>query len=977
MYRSSVPASVLFSLAGYGRIRRLRTLLIASTALVGVIAPSAQADEIIDGGATEEVNGAGGGTQPSPWNVGDNLRVGNTSAGTLNILNGGEVDNLNGTVGFANGSTGEVTVTGTGSSWTNTGILDVGLYGDGTLNILNGGSVNNDLGRIGTGAGSTGEVTVTGTGSSWTSTDTLIVGRYGIGTLNIADGGSVGNVDASIGNLTDSFGTATVTGAGSNWTNTGELVVGNNGQGALNIADEGAVSNGQGVIAYQTGSTGDATVSGAGSSWTNTGALYVGYNGDATLTIENGGTVDSDQGIVGNSAGSTGGVTVTGTGSSWTNSGALAVGFSGAGTLDIEDGGTLSFTTNGAIGDGTGSSGTVTVTGAGSNLTGAGDLAIGYNGSGTLTLSDGGTLSADIVSLGERTGSTGTLNIGAATGDTAAGAGTVSTPLLAFGDGTGTLVFNHTDTAYGFGADISGNGTVLHEAGTTLFSGDSSGYTGTFHLTGGTIGGNGILGGTLDVGSGATVAPGNSVGTLNVTNATFNTGSVYEVELNDGGFAAGTNNDLLNAGGTVTINGGTVHVTPENGTDDGSSYTAPGTYTIVTAGSVTGTFDSPTATDDYVFLDFTLAYDASNVYLNSQRAAFFSDIARTPNQRAVAGPLTGLGAGNAVYDAMAGLVGGADDARAALDALSGEIHASVKTALLEDSRFAREAALDRLGDADASDKPYGFWTRGFGSWADWDSDGNAAELDRSIGGIFFGGDMEVADRFRLGVFGGYADSRIDVDDRASSAAVQTWNLGVYGGGSWNGFGLSAGGSYAWHDIDADRMAAFSGFSNSLSADYNARSAQVFSEAAYRLSFDTADIEPFVKLAYVHLKTDAYDETGGAAALAASSQTAHATFTTLGLRGEHRVSMGQGTVRLTGSGGWRHAFGHVPTTRHAFASGSAAFTVAGVPVAGDMFVFDFGATTNLAADIAIGLSYGGRFGDGFLDQGLSATITVPF
>ncbi|NIJ42096.1 outer membrane autotransporter protein [Parvibaculum indicum] len=926
MYRSSVPASVLFSLAGYGRIRRLRTLLIASTALVGVVAPSAQADEVIDGGTTEEVNGAGGGTQPSPWNVGDNLRVGNTSAGTLNILNGGEVDNLNGTVGFANGSTGEVTVTGTGSSWTNTGILDVGLYGGGALNIEDGGAVDSSSGRIGNGALATGEATITGAGSSWTNSTNLTVGGEGTGTLNIADGGSVGNVDGIIATLAGSTGTATVTGTGSSWTNSGELTIGNGGAGTLDIEAGGTVASDGGIIGRQSSATGDVTVTGAGSSWTSTNNIIVGFDGAGTIDIADGATVGSDSGSVGFSAGVTGEAVVTGAGSSWTNTNTLT---------------------------------------------------LGYFGNGTLTVSDGATVGADWTILGSRAGATGTLNIGAASGDTAMGAGTVNTPRLDFLDGTGTLVFNHTDTAYGFGADISGNGTILHEAGTTLFSGDSSGFTGTFDLTGGTIGGNGILGGTLDVGSGATVAPGNSVGTLNVTNATFNTGSVYEVELNDGGFTAGTNNDLLNAGGTVTIDGGTVHVTPENGTDDGSSYTAPGTYTIVTAGSVTGTFDSPTATDDYVFLDFVLAYDASNVYLNSQRAAFFSDIARTPNQRAVAGPLTGLGAGNAVYDAMIGLVGGAHDARAALDALSGEIHASVKTALLEDSRFAREAALDRLGDADASGKPYGFWTRGFGSWADWDSDGNAAELDRSIGGIFFGGDMEVANRFRLGAFGGYADSRIDVDDRTSSATVQTWNLGVYGGGSWNGVGLSAGGSYAWHDIDADRMAAFSGFSNSLSADYNARSAQVFSEAAYRLSFDTADIEPFVKLAYVHLKTDAYDETGGAAALAASSQTAHATFTTLGLRGEHRVSMGQGTVRLTGSGGWRHAFGHVPTTRHAFASGSTAFTVAGVPVAGDAFVFDFGAATNLAADIAVGLSYGGRFGDGFLDQGLSATITVPF
>ncbi|PRD40341.1 autotransporter outer membrane beta-barrel domain-containing protein, partial [Phyllobacterium phragmitis] len=116
--------------------------------------------------------------------------------------------------------------------------------------------------------------------------------------------------------------------------------------------------------------------------------------------------------------------------------------------------------------------------------------------------------------------------------------------------------------------------------------------------------------------SGGTLAPGNSIGTLNVANITINAGSTYTVELNDGGFVAGTNSDLLNATGTATINGGNVHVTPVNGTDDGSTYTVGGVYTIITAGTaVTGTFD--TLTDDYAFLNFALGYDANNVFLTS------------------------------------------------------------------------------------------------------------------------------------------------------------------------------------------------------------------------------------------------------------------------------------------------------------------------------------------------------------------------
>src|SRR5262249_14556792 len=88
---------------------------------------------------------------------------------------------------------------------------------------------------------------------------------------------------------------------------------------------------------------------------------------------------------------------------------------------------------------------------------------------------------------------------------------------------------------------------------------------------GGTLVGNGTLGG-LNVASGGIVAPGNSIGTLNVSvpltppfaifspaafgNVIFSAGSTYLVEIN----AAGQSDKIL-AAGKATLNGGTVQVT--------------------------------------------------------------------------------------------------------------------------------------------------------------------------------------------------------------------------------------------------------------------------------------------------------------------------------------------------------------------------------------------------------------------------------
>ncbi len=118
------------------------------------------------------------------------------------------------------------------------------------------------------------------------------------------------------------------------------------------------------------------TVDGVGSSWTNSGDLSVGNSGTGTLTIRNGGTVsNTGLGYLGNNAGSTGTVTVDGAGSTWTNSGDLVVGDSGTGTLTIQNGGAVS-NVIGVLGFLAGSTGTATVDGAGSAWTNSGNASL-------------------------------------------------------------------------------------------------------------------------------------------------------------------------------------------------------------------------------------------------------------------------------------------------------------------------------------------------------------------------------------------------------------------------------------------------------------------------------------------------------------------------------------------------------------------------------------------------------------------------
>lgn len=995
----------------------------------------------------------------STWTSSKDLVVGLNGAGTLTVSNGGTVSSTNGTIGGSSDGTGTVTVTGAGSTWTNSTSLAVGDAGVGTVNILNGGAVSSNNGYVGAQAGSTGTATVTGVGSTWTNSADLTVGLGGTGALAISNGGVVSNSNGIVGRASGSTGSVTVTGVGSSWTNSLELQVGGEGTGALTISNGGVVSSNFGYVGLDAGSTGSVTVTGVGSTWTSGMALNVGYDGTGALTIAAGGTVTADSGKLGLFAGGTGTVIVdgagstltyandfvlgfsggtgvltiqnggkvanqdgtlgsqpgsigtahvAGAGSTWTNTGNLVVGHHATGTLVISSGGVVT-SASGQVGRFDDAIGTATVDGAGSTWTNSGDLTVGGGGPGTLTIANDGVVSVGgaFVLAGDA-GSIGTLNIGSAAGSPATGAGTLNAASVQFGSGTGAINFNHTATNYVFAPVINGLGTINQIAGNTNLTADSSGFIGATHVSGGrlavngslansvaTVSGGGMLGGNGTVGgilaqAGGIVAPGNSIGTLNVAgNVAFAAGSAYQVEVN----AAGQSDKIV-ASGTATLNGGAVVVQNASG-----SHVLGSHYTILTAaGGVTGAFAGASATSATPFLSFGLTYDPSNVYLDVSRSnVSFASVGGTPNQIATGGGVDSLGIDGPLVDVLVQL--DLPQARAAFDQLSGEVHASAKGVMIEDSRFLRDAVNNRLraafeGVASPSMPVIAYgpdgpelaadpgapaaWGQAFGSWGTMDGDGNAATIKRGVGGFFTGGDALIAETWRVGLVGGYSRSTFDVDERDASGSSDNYHVGLYGGTQLGNLALRSGLAYSWHDIAMSRSVAFSSFNDLLKGDYRAGTTQAFGELGYRINAWQASFEPFANLAYASLATRGFTETGGAAALTTRSSTDGVTFTTLGLRAATGFTVGNG-MNMTARGmlGWQHAFGDTtPVSTMAFSGGSP-FSIGGVPIARDAAVVDVGLDLNLTPNATLGLAYGGQFGNGATDQMVRGNFNVKF
>ncbi|GKX34149.1 MAG: hypothetical protein MnENMB40S_17670 [Rhizobiaceae bacterium MnEN-MB40S] len=568
--------------------------------------------------------------------------------------------------------------------------------------------------------------------------------------------------------------------------------------------------------------------------------------------------------------------------------------------------------------------------------------------------------------------------------------------LVISGDGTVVLT---RDSAYTGATDVQGgvlevNGSIASSSLTTVQSGAV--------LSGvGTVGSTVIAsGGALSPGSGA-----ESIGALTVEgDLTFESGSIYAVDLAGDGSA----DQLVSVTGIVTIDGGTVTVTA---LDQDTSYQNGQVYTIITSEEgVEGSFDDTTVTS--AFLEAFKSYDDDNVYLtiaiidSDGSGRIFDTAAVTRNQKATAGALDTLeqsGSSLALYNDV--LVLDAESARTAFDALSGEIYASVKSALIDQSRFSRDAVSRRIraaldddclvrdtalpnDDGSSEDRNNcldagraSIWTQGYGSWGEYEGDANAGGVSVAEGGVFVGADVPVSD-WRFGMIGGYGVASLENVSRSSSADADAYLFGAYAGTKVAGLGpgdigLSFGATRTWYDVDATRAVVFPGFSEVVASSYDARALQVFAEAGYELNAGGAlTFEPFASLAYVNLQTDGYAE-NGTAGLHGHGGDSDVTYTTLGLRAANSFRLGSLATSVHGALGWRHAFGETtPLATHAFTS-SDAFSVEGAPIAEDVAIVEAGVEVGLTQSADFALGYQGQFSDDATENAFTASFDLKF
>ena len=535
-------------------------------------------------------------------------------------------------------------------------------------------------------------------------------------------------------------------------------------------------------------------------------------------------------------------------------------------------------------------------------------------------------------------------------------------------DATNGFVDN-TNGDITFNGIISGPGGLTFEGTHTTFLNNTEAYTGPTILTGGkleidgsiatsaltvnggTLQGTGTVGTTV-VNSGGTISPGTAAtpnATLTVTgNLTLNTGSTYAASVSSAG------HDLIAVSGTAALHGTVAATAGANTFSIGQSIT------ILTAGTVTGTFSGITSSGFNAAMRPTLAYTGTTVSLVLAPNALVPTLGAgtTLNELRVAGAVDfAVAHDNALaFGPLYALTGSGQ--QVALDGLSGEIHAEFAQSgfamgnafvnmmlnpyldarggvagasgpslayaplatdgsqvSLSLSRGGRRIApgtrlLDNAGNNDggpanplpasASGGPVGVWVAGFG------------ERDSALGGgpvgshqvgsneigVAGGIDLRPSDNTVFGLAAAFGHTGSSIADLMSNSKANVTQGGAYGATRFDSLYLSAAFSYSSYDVKTARTLILGG-TNRYAASFTASGYGGRVELGDQMwQSGTSTVSPYVSVNVQTFDAPAYSEATLAGSSAFATTTAAQTSTDVASELGFKIDTSTGTSNST-------------------------------------------------------------------------------
>jgi len=211
------------------------------------------------------------------------------------------------------------------------------------------------------------------------------------------------------------------------------------------------------------------------------------------------------------------------------------------------------------------------------------------------------------------------------------------------------------------------------------------------------------------------------------------------------------------------------------------------------------------------------------------------------------------------------------------------------------------------GDGGGAAPTSGVWLRPFGSWGSLSTgDGTVSS---SGGGVLGGVERAFGDDARGGAVFSYQTADLSFTMPAAGS-IDQWTGSLYVERQWGPLYANLFGTYGHQAYDLNRSIAYAGSVRTARSAYAGDAGAVVGEVGYDYAFAASSrFEPYARLAYAALATDAFVERGaGVFNLAATADTTNSLQSTLGFRLVQPLGLPGGvplTARL--EAGWQHEY----------------------------------------------------------------------
>ncbi len=396
---------------------------------------------------------------------------------------------------------------------------------------------------------------------------------------------------------------------------------------------------------------------------------------------------------------------------------------------------------------------------------------------------------------------------------------------------------------------------------------------------------------------------------------------------------------VLVVDGRAAIDGVLLHV------DAAQGDWSPGTRVdLVRAGQVDGRIAG--VDTNLAFLRPTIESYAQGLRLVMQRnSTSFVDLAKTPNQTAVAGSLGGAEASAPAANLLVQLP--REAVAPALEALSGGLQASAVNAPALGAAQQRSALGRRMRDVlvprGQFDDQQRLWVTAYQSRSRLVADQVRASRGSSEG-LLAGIDLLSSRDSRVGVAVDTDRQTIGSDDR-DIAAARSGSVALYGATKWHGFNLRGALSYAESRIRTAREVVAGKSVSSLRAIERARHVEGFVELGLPGRLPFGQIEPFVQWGRAVTTTGGFKESGDEATALSGAATRDAR--SIGMAGLHgstdRLDAFGATWSLQGTVALQYLGGPDTVARRVSLPGADSFVTRAASGAGTGAMVDLGLT----------------------------------